>query len=148
MFGWGGVFVAVLPLAGLGLLGFGIRRGVKARRVLENGCLAYAKLVGKEATNTEVNDQTVYKLIFEFTAEDGRPYRAEHRTHLTGNLEDDEEEALVYDPRHPYDSVLVDGLPGGVTIAPDGSYDTGRSVVKLLLLPGLVSAANIIYALS
>ena len=120
---------------------------MKARRVLENGLLAYGNLVGKEATNTEVNDQTVYKLIFEFTAEDGRPYRAEHRTHRTEDLEDDDEEALVYDPRHPYDNVLVDGLPGRVSIAPDGSYDTGRSVAKLLLLPGLVSIGNIIYAL-
>ena len=68
----------------------------------------------QEATNTKINKQTVYKLFFEFTANDGKTYQVVAKTHKTHRLLDEELEALVYDPANPSNAVVLDALPNGI----------------------------------
>jgi hypothetical protein len=114
-FGGGiGIVVLIFPLIGLVMLFFGTRKTIRSIGVLKVGELAKGKLVNKEATNTSINEQKVYKMTFEFTAKDGKVYRAIAKTHKTYNLEDDEEEQLFYDPHNPENAVLLDILPPAV----------------------------------
>ena len=109
-----GLVVLVFPLIGLAMLFFGTRKAVNSIRILKIGKLAYGKFLNKTPTNTKINNQTVYKLTFEFTANDGRVYEAIAKTHKYGRLEDEAEEQLVYDPDAPERAVMLDALPKAV----------------------------------
>jgi hypothetical protein len=122
--------VLIFPLIGLGFVIFGLKNGFKANRLLARGKVGLGVLTSKEATNMEVNDQTVYKLTFEFTADDGMLYEVVTKTHLPYPLEDEAEERLLYDPYHPNYAVMLDNLPG----APD--IDEMGNICPAGLTPG------------
>jgi hypothetical protein len=109
-------FVLVFPLVGLAFIAAGLKKGIKANRLLGRGKLGWGTLKSKEPTNASINNQPVYKLTFEFVAEDGRTYEAVAKTHETRLLEDDAEERLLYDPWDPNYVVMLDNLPGGPAI--------------------------------
>jgi hypothetical protein len=131
--GSGGVWLAgIFPLVGLCFMAFGIRKGVRGRRLLRDGRQATGELISQESTNAEVNDQTVFKFTFGFTADDGRSYEVIAKTHVVDrfageNIEGDEEEQvtavrepLLYSPYNPRDAVMLDDLPGGPRIGKGG----------------------------
>jgi len=103
----------ILPfiLVGGGLFGWSLYKGLQAIKLLEFGVIGYGVLIGKEPTNTRINNRTVYKLTFQFTAPDNKTYQAEARSHQPENLQDEAKEKLVYDINNPYNSVLIDSLP-------------------------------------
>ncbi len=101
-----------LPLIGLAMVYFGIKRGLTDYKLLKIGKLAQAKLLQKKATNTSVNEQRVYELTFEFQAADNKKYNKIIKSHQTKHLEDDDFERIFYNPNNPTISSLVDDLPG------------------------------------
>lgn len=109
---WVLLIVLPFPLIGLGFIVFGLRNGLKANRLLANGKVGLGTLKSMVPTNTRVNNQTVYKLTFEFTADDGRYCEVVAKTHLTSRLRDDDQERLLYDPDNPSYAVMLDNLPG------------------------------------
>jgi hypothetical protein len=113
-------FVVLFPLIGLCFILAGMRRGRKAIRLLKHGKQAAGKLISKKSTGASVNDRPVYKMTFQFTADDGRNYQAVARTHLDELLTDDASEPLVYDPWKPASATLLDHLPGSPRIGDDG----------------------------
>ncbi|TBR20536.1 hypothetical protein EPO15_12865 [bacterium] len=126
------------PLIGLTFISIGLRKGLRGIRLLRRGMTASGKLVSKEATNTSINKQRVYELTFEFTAADGKRYRAKASTHEPDTLEDDREEPLLYDPADPNISVLLDDLPGRPRLDDESVTRTrDGSVWPLLFVPGL-----------
>jgi hypothetical protein len=134
-------FVFVIPLVGLAFVRSGLRRGQRARRLLAEGHLAQAALKSKEEVLSRA-DKSVYRLVFEFTADSGGSHEVEVTTNHAWRLEDDETERLVYDPRHPSDAVLLDDLPGSPTIDARGSFVGGGAygmavALLCLVLPGL-----------
>lgn len=135
-----GLFVAV----GLGFVGFGLKSGLKANQLLTHGQPALGRLVAKAATNTRINKQTVYKLTFEFTAADGQRYQTEARSHQPAQLEDDDREELLYDPRQPSRAVLLDNLPGAPEIDETGRVHLNgyQPSYLIFILPGLVLMTN------
>ena len=136
---WVLCLVMIFPLIGLVFIAFGLLRGVKANRLLFQGQLAWGELKSKEPTNTRVNNQTVYKLTFEFRTDDGGVYEVVSKTHLPQLLEDEAEEQLVYDPRNPARAVMLDNLPGSPDIDELGQIlptSFSRGLLPLIL-PGL-----------
>jgi hypothetical protein len=114
-FGGGvGMIVLIFPAIGLLMLFFGTKKVLKTIGVLKVGKFAGGKLLGMKPTNTKINDQTVYAMTFEFTAQNGKQYQCVAKTHKTYDLEDDDEEQLFYDPNNPENAVLVDTLPESV----------------------------------
>lgn len=107
-------FVWIFPIVGFIMFGSSIRKVVKQMQILKVGVLAEGKFTHQEGTSTRVNNQTVYKLFFEFTANDGRKYEAIAKTHKTQRLRDEEFEKLVYDPSNPSNAVVLDALPRGI----------------------------------
>jgi hypothetical protein len=134
-----GAVGAVLPLIGLGFIVTGLRRGLKANRLLRNGIIARGKLISKESTGHEVYGNPVCKFTFEFTAGNERNYQVVAQTHLTDRLEDETEEPLLYDPMQPGYALMLDDLPAGVCINENGCIKVGepvrtafRAIVRLI----------------
>ena len=142
LFGPFAAAAAIFPFVGLCFVIFGLRKGRKAIRLLRDGKQAEGTLVSKKATSTRVNKQPVYKLTFEFTADDGRTYQAVAKTHQTEDLEDEAREPLLYDPVDPSYATMLDALPGRPRIDDMGTIH-GGSVVKTLLV-SIVPAASVV----
>ena len=106
------LFVVIFPLVGSMFVLGRMRNGLKARYLLTCGELTQGRLVSKVATNTQINDQTVYKLTFEFETKMGHPSSIVVKTHATRVLEDDEYETILYDPTRPTYGTTLDHLPG------------------------------------
>ena len=142
-------FVAVFPLVGLAFIVVGLKRGIKANRLLAHGKLGHGTLKDKKPTNVTVNDQRVWKLVFEFRADDGRNYETTVKTHETRLLEDDAEERLLYDPWDPNYVMMLDNLPGAPAIDEAGRLKSAGPLrgVAVLILPLLTILGHGAYAL-
>ncbi len=128
--------VVIFPTVGLCSVLVGLRRGLKAIGLLKRGMPAKGTLVNKEITNTKLNNNTVYKLTFEFTDNNGQTHEAVAKTHQPNLLEDDDLEPLMYDPLNPAHAILIDHLPGSPRINKMGEIrDPGMlaSLVTLVL---------------
>lgn len=130
------LLVLLFPAIGLAIISVGLRKGLRALRLLTHGIPAQGRLVGEEATNVQINDTPVMAMTFEFKTVDGRSARCVAKTHLTHDLKDDAEEPLVYDPEDPSVAVLLDDLPGKPRIS-EASVVRSREgrVWHLLALP-------------
>ena len=134
------IFVVIFPFIGLCFVAFGLRNGLRASHLLAHGKLAFGTLASKTPTNTRVNNQTVYKLTFDFTTDDGRRAQAVARSHHPQHLEDDVRESIFYDPDDPAKAVLFDSLPGSPRITSAGNFDPDWTAGALLsLLPMLLT---------
>lgn len=133
---FGGVLVwitALFPLMGLIFIVIGLSSGRKSLHLLRWGELATGRLIAKEATNTEINDETVYKLTFSFQVK-GKTYETIAKTHLPYLLEDEQKESLFYLPTDPRQAVLKDAIPGHIYIDQRGQIQTQSPNKSLLLL--------------
>ena len=132
-----GLLPLIFPVIGLLFITGGIKKGVKANRLLALGEQATGKLKSKEKTNTQVNNKNVYKLTFEFSTPEGITYEATAKTHETAKLQDQTEEPLLYDPMRPSYAVMLDDLPGNPRIMENGTIHAGPAAVtiKVLVIP-------------
>ncbi|PHR95694.1 MAG: hypothetical protein COA78_29730 [Blastopirellula sp.] len=140
----------IFPVVGLTIVIIGIRKSLKGIWLLRNGKMGAGVLVSKEATNTSINKQRVYKYTFDFTADDGNTYQAIAKTHdhskFAGetDLEDAEHlegivEPLFYEPYNPSRVMMRDDIPGGIKFNDYGELQ--GSIVSLcfnLILPVVV----------
>lgn len=126
-FGWLPLFVLLFPIVGVGLALPQLRAGMLASHLLRHGLPTRGRLVGIEPTGTRLNRQPVMALTFEYEV-DGIRYATVVKTLTPGPLEDDEEEAMLYDPQHPRSATTLDNLPGAPRIGADGA---------LLAAPGI-----------
>ncbi|MBK8206016.1 MAG: hypothetical protein IPK87_04375 [Planctomycetes bacterium] len=139
---WVLLIIMIFPTIGVVFLFFGLREGIRRTSLLGSGKLARGKLVSKSPTNTSINNQRVYKFEYEFEAEDGSRHISVARTHETNRLQDEETEQILYHPRNPSRSYVVDALPAGVTIGPEGRFRAPHPVRTLgILLPPLILLA-------
>jgi hypothetical protein len=137
--GLGVLFVLIFPLAGFGMAVFGLRKGLIAHRLMSTGQLARGTLLTSEATSTRINEMPVMKLTFEFEV-DGAPHHAVAKTHVPHDLEDEERELLVYDPRNPENAAMLDELRCRPRVNARGEFEATRSTLPAtlyLLLPGV-----------
>lgn len=105
------LLIAIFPAIGLAMLMFALRRYRQARHLVQNGVLTTGQVVRKVATSTKINDQTVYKVFFQFRSRDGRLHEACVSTHEPDKLGDEAQEPLVYDAARPGEAILLDTLP-------------------------------------
>ena len=132
-----GLLPVVFPLLGLLFIIAGIRKGIKANRLLALGEQTTGTLKSKEKTRSQVNKKNVYKLTFEFNTPEGTTYQAVAKTHETKKLEDQKEEPLLYDPVLPSYAVMLDDLPGNPRIQQNGTIRAGSAIetIKVLVIP-------------
>ena len=141
---WVLCIVGIFPLVGIVFVALSLVSGFKSNRLLSHGNVALGTLISKEPTNTRINNQTVYKLTFEFTTDTGQRCEATARSHQPYALEDEPQEQLLYDPQNPENAVLLDNLPGEPDIDEFGNIQVanmGRSM-RALVLPVAVVTIN------
>ncbi|MCZ6875610.1 MAG: hypothetical protein O7G88_19135 [bacterium] len=148
MFGPLGLLFGLGPVAGLVFAYVRVRKILQTKHLLQHGKLSTGVLVDKKATGTEINDESVYKLTFAFTADDGREYHVVHKTHKTAALEDDNEERLLYDPLQPEIALMVDTLPGLPDFNKNGHLRQQSVSVASFALPILTLGGHGLYVLS
>jgi hypothetical protein len=140
--GFFGFLPALFPLIGLLFIIRGIKKGIKANRLLTLGEQTTGKLKSKEKTKTKVDKKPVYKLTFVFNTPDGMTYEAMAKTHETGKLEDQTEEPLLYEPMRPSYAVMLDDLPGNPRINDNGNIQAGSAAGPIMML--IIPLATII----
>lgn len=144
-------FVLIFPSIGALFAVYGMRNGRHTRRLMIEGELALGKLVAKEATGTRVNEQTVYRLTFEFEPESGGAYQVEAKSHMPHKLEDEALERLVYNPRDPYEAAMLDALPCRPEINARGDFEVEGPQAGLalmnLIVPGISVVGHGLYLL-
>ncbi len=125
----------LIPLGGLPLVLWGLRRGLRAGRLLAHGRTAEARLVDRRETNVTVNDLPLFAYTFEFEDDRGTLRRVEARSSMPWRLEDEPQETVLFDPFRPEQAVLVDSLPGHPDLDERGRFveaSPGRAVASLL----------------
>jgi len=139
-FGPAVLLVTIFPGLGLIFVLFGIVQGSRACYLLANGRLAMGTKKSKERTNAQINRQYVYRMTFEFTGDDGQTYQASANTVDTSVLEDEAQEALVFDPQRPTRAVMLDSLPGSPEFDDTGNIQPKglRAWLGAVVLPALV----------
>jgi hypothetical protein len=128
------IFTAVFPFIGLIFMFIGIMQNAQALRLLQYGEFARGKLSSKMATNTKINNNPVFKYVFDFKVQE-QAYQAIGKTHHYGLLEDEETERIIYNPANPSDAVLYDTIPLAPAIDPEGFLEPvpmGRAVILIL----------------
>ena len=148
MFSAMAVLVLIFPTVMLLMVLNGYLIGRKTRRLLECGQLAEGKLKSKEPKNTRINNKRVFKLTFEFTANDGRTYQAKSRTHHPEKLEDEATEQIIYDPADPTKCLLVDAMPGYFRVDETGNIqpESSRQALLVTMIPMLTICGNLAWA--
>jgi len=114
-------FDQIMLLAGTGMciIGFfflvpSIRKTRKERKILLAGTPARGKLIHAEPTNMSINEQTVFKLTFEYSTGRNKSQQFSTRSHMIRNLSEEHFETLVFDPGQPESAIIIDTLPGPV----------------------------------
>jgi hypothetical protein len=130
------IFFASPSIIGLGFIIRGLKNGRKAHRLFQQGTLTWGRLKSKVWTRMGINERPVYELTFEFVAEDGKKYQAIAKTHVPEDLEDEEQERLLYDPKNPAYSVMLDSLPA-LPIVDEIANKEIEGAVVLLIAPCL-----------
>jgi hypothetical protein len=141
------VWLAAPAILALGVALWWTLRARRRLRLLRHGIETRGKLVRKRETNVTVEDVPVMALTFEYEV-DGRQYFATVKTLTPRPLQDDEHEAMLYDPRSPSRATPLDHLPGSPRVTAGGELEARPgTVVHLLILPvlsvGLLAATVI-----
>lgn len=110
-FGDSGALVGVLFGLLIGLVFVFVKGYPKKRKALNYGIPAMAHFIRKEATSTEVNDQVVYRLFFEFETQQSRKVTAKFLSSNPWQLENPEGELLFYQEENPENILLADDVP-------------------------------------
>jgi transcriptional antiterminator Rof (Rho-off) len=149
MFGPGVAMVSLFPLIGLLMLIPATLTGMKRNRLLREGIFTTGKLISKEPTNVTINHRPLFELRFEFTARDGRRFEAKARTTDTRRLEDEAQEALLYDPNDPSRAYVIDEAPARPELEPNGDLrgNPGRAVA-VLILPAIMLSIHALLLLA
>ncbi|MDF1564608.1 MAG: hypothetical protein P1V51_16305 [Deltaproteobacteria bacterium] len=139
LFGAAVLFVLLFPIIGLAFVVTRLRVQGRWQDLLVHGEATRAVLKLKKPTNTRINEQPVYELVFEYFDRQGSDHTFSVRTHETAALEDESTEAILFDPRKPARAVPLDLI--GAHLQQDASdgivaASAGR-VIGLLLRPGI-----------
>jgi hypothetical protein len=145
--------VALFPGIGLTLLFFTVPRAWRAASLLSNGLLTQALLLDKEATNTKINKQTVYRMTLEFTDQNGTAHTVVSKTHEPWKLEDDAMEWVLYDPAEPSRATTVDDLPGNLAVTDHGQVEGsgafgGILVALVSIVANILGCAGFLWSVS
>lgn len=150
MFGPEVIWVVLFPLIGLIFILFGLKRSVRALRLLKNGILSKGTLISKVRTNTKINGRVVYKMTFQYKDEEGSEFTVSEKTPMPYLLQDQKEERLLYLRSKPGRAIMLDALPGAATINNYGyveAYST-RNMILLMIFPAATILGHGIYLLN
>ena len=147
-FGAAAGLAGIFPLIGVLLLFFSVRANRRTLQLLVNGIYTTGRVVNREATNTTINDERVYRYTIEYASDGGSTHRFETRTHRSELVEDDELEELLYDPQNPDHGSLLDTLGVVPPPGPDGALCIGPGgALRSLAAPTVCLLPHVAWAI-
>jgi hypothetical protein len=145
MFGPGALVVTIFPAIGLAFLIPFTLTGRKRNRLLREGILATGTMIDRRPTNVTINNQPLWEVVFEFHDRNGQRRECSARAVDTSRLEDEPQEALLYDPGDPSKAYVIDEAPSRPKFDPNGELEGRPTAAALaLILPGLVIGAHLL----
>ena len=124
------LFVCIFP--GIGAIFFTVSTigGLQQTMLLRYGRIAGAQITSEQATGASINNVPVIAYVYEFDADDGESYLGKSRSLPSGRIGDEAREPVLYLPRNPRKSMLVDAIPLRHPLAVDeyGQWETHESV--------------------
>lgn len=131
------VWTVIFPLVGLVFIMLGIRRSLRALRLLKYGMLTKGVLISKKRTNTKINGRVVYKMTFKFQDEEGFEFTVKERTSMPYDLQDQKEERLLYLRSRPANAMMLEALPASTKFDVSGYVEATplMNVIFLLIVP-------------
>ena len=150
VFGVYALLFLLIPSLGLCLIIVGTSKGGKTLKLLSNGYGTEASFSNKVSTGTVINDNHVYKLNYEFIADDEKIHTCTIKTHrIVGLTSKKKNYQIVYDPNNPDSCFLLDSLPGNIRFNKKGEVvGTSTSIMGALSIPLLCGIPHLIYAVN
>jgi hypothetical protein len=143
--------MCLFPGVGAALFMASTIRGLQQVMLLRSGKVAGAETISEQATGASINNVPVIAYAYEFEA-DGEPYLGKSRSLPSERIGDEEREPVLYLPRNPKNSILVDAIPLRHPLDVDeyGQWQTHESVWPIVwyALIWIGIAANVAYALA
>lgn len=137
--GWAPLILVVIAVVGLGFAFFQWHDGRRAVRLLRFGVETRGRVVKRERTGFAFKRRRgahpVMRLTFAYEVAGGRMCEATVSTAEWALLEDDAEEAMLYDPSATHRATTLDHLPGSPQIGADGQLtsEAGDGFLSLIL---------------
>lgn len=126
------IFIAIFPLIGGLVLAIAIPKVFTKIRILKEGVLGEASLVGMEPTNTTINKQRVMKMLFELVS-GGKTYKIHLNTHQIHKFWDNKPQKVLFLPQEPEKTLIISSLPGNPEVS-----DKGEIVTHYKLFPAVI----------
>jgi len=128
------MFVLLFPLIGFIFMVLGMRDNIKSLGLLLNGKFTRGKKLSSRATNTRINNRTVYAYEFGFEV-NNKTYIAKCKTHLSEKVEDEELEKIIYDKKNPNHSIVYDAMGAAPEIDKFGKLQqAGPLAIRYMLI--------------
>ncbi len=138
-----GILMSIFFLATLVVAVIVLKTKYGYLKLLRYGHLAKGKQVRKEPGGGRVNDQVIYKYIFQFNV-GKKSYNAKCKTHHTHRVEDEEKETILYNEKAPQTNLVLDALPGGIKVKDGMVVPESPSRYLVLLLPFFTIVINVL----
>jgi len=144
------LFVVIFPLVGLIFILLGLKRSIRALRLLKYGEMTKGKLISKVRTNTKINGRPLYKMKFRYKDYMGNEFELTEKTLTPYVLEDQSEENLLYSRHKPAYAAMLDSLPSSASINAYGSIEPSSlvRVIFLMFFPLLTIVGHGIYVVN
>jgi hypothetical protein len=132
--------LCIFPLVGLGLIVGAVLYGRGRVRLLRDGQAAWGLFQSAAATNTRVNNRTVYKVTFAYQDQAAQGQVGEFRSLAPERFSGEVPVLLLCDPLRPKRVLAVEDLGVGVSFSDRGELTASISPARyLLLLPMLLT---------
>ncbi len=146
---WQANLLLLLPLFGLLLIAYPLRRNLKVLRLLKIGDFTRGRLISKNPTGQVVRlgamVMPVFRIEFRFE-HNGTAYHATCRTHHPALVEDEESESILYDRYKPSFNLVYDAVPHLPKITAKGNLaPTPAERAWVLFAPAFVVGVNLVY---
>jgi hypothetical protein len=146
------LLVCIFPGVGAAFFTASTIRGLQQTMLLRYGTIAGAQIISEQATGASINNVPVIAYVYEFAADDGESYLGKSRSLPSERIGDEAQEPVLYLPRNPKRSALVDAIPLRHPLDVDeyGQWKTHESVWPIVwyALTWAGIAANLVYALA
>jgi hypothetical protein len=99
--------LSLFPTSGLIILFLALLHGFEKIKLLTNGFVTTGTVVNKKATKAKINKRAIHKITFEYKTPTGRVMKSVCNSTKAEKLIVGEKEELIYDPREPKKTVLI-----------------------------------------
>jgi hypothetical protein len=140
-----GLLIMLLPTAGIIILIFTLKSGISKIKILKNGIPSKGTLKKSYPTGTEINEEEVYKMIFEYRDENGQIHETSIKTTNPDVLEDDDSEKLIYNPLNPSKAVFIDTLPFKTKLDHNGNFICESGILSSFIYFILPAASIVLF---